>query len=181
MVWLEYRRDVLPRRVVLMFLVRILPSDPVGPHLEAYGTVPPEAWSLLDVVLQSLEERADRLLGLELTPASVTLESIAGDVGVVLLTGTAPGPVARSVRRVFGSCDVEGVYKDDVDWAREELEDAVPEDAIVSRELDVLGRDWCVLGAGPALLSGGEAPALGEGRPGEIRAWNSFSGGWFRA
>ncbi|WP_456483532.1 hypothetical protein [Methanopyrus kandleri] len=164
-----------------MFLVRVLPTDPVGPHLEVYGTVPPEARSLLEVVLQSLEGRVDRLLGLELTPASIALESIAGDVGVVLLTSTGPEPVVRSVRRVFGSCDVEGVYREDVDEAREELEDMVPEGTIVSRELDVLGRDWCVLGAGTALLSGGKVPALGEMRPGEIRAWNSFSREWFRA
>ncbi|WP_456481266.1 hypothetical protein [Methanopyrus sp.] len=162
-----------------MFLVRIVPAD--GFYLEAYGAVPPRAWLLLDVVLQSLEDHIDGLLGIELTPASVVLESITGDVGIVLLTTTEPVPVARSVRRVFGSHGVEGVHREDVDGAREELEDAIPEGAILSRGLDVLGRDWCVLGAGTALLSGGRLPAFEGIHPEEVRSWDSFSGRWHRA
>ncbi|WP_456434598.1 hypothetical protein [Methanopyrus sp.] len=46
----------------------------------------------MDLALQSLEDRMDELLGVEFSSLSIVLESITGDVGVVLLTGRILSP-----------------------------------------------------------------------------------------
>ncbi|WP_456454711.1 hypothetical protein, partial [Methanopyrus sp.] len=94
-----------------MFLIRSVPED--GFRSCTYGVVPSDAMYLADLVLQSLEDRVDELLGVEFSSSSIVLESITGDVGVVLLTGTDPESVVESVSRVLGSDRVEGVRGED--------------------------------------------------------------------
>ncbi|WP_148688045.1 hypothetical protein [Methanopyrus sp. SNP6] len=113
-----------------MFLVRAIPEN--GFALGVYGEVPPDAVYVMDLVLQFLEDRVDELLGVEFSSSSIVLESITGDVGVVLLTGTDPESVIESVSRVLGSNRVEGVSGEDADGVTDYLEAVVPDEAVVS-------------------------------------------------
>ncbi|WP_456477333.1 hypothetical protein [Methanopyrus sp.] len=161
-----------------MFLIRSVPED--GFRSCTYGVVPSDAMYLADLVLQSLEDRVDELLGVEFSSSSIVLESITGDVGVVLLTGTDPESVVESVSRVLGSDRVEGVRGEDAGDVVDYLETVVPDRAVVSRSLDVLGDLWCVIGAGTALLSGYGVPDISGIRPGETLSWDPFRASWVR-
>ncbi|WP_088336317.1 hypothetical protein [Methanopyrus sp. KOL6] len=161
-----------------MFLIRSVPEE--GFVSCTYGVVPSDAMYLADLVLQSLEDRVDELLGVEFSSSSVVLESITGDVGVVLLTETDPESVIESVSRVLGSDRVEGVRGEDTGDVVDYLETVVPDGAVVSRSLDVLGDMWCVVGAGTALLSGYVIPDMWNIKPGETLSWDSFHTSWHR-
>ncbi|HII70541.1 hypothetical protein [Methanopyrus kandleri] len=81
-----------------MFLTRVHLEPTL---VEAYGKVPGGAWLVLDAVLQALEPESDRLLGMELSPASLLVEQVGNDPVVLLLDETRAEVVAEGVRRAL--------------------------------------------------------------------------------
>ncbi len=158
-----------------LFLARVH-TEPV--RVEVYGRMPAEAWLVLETVLQALEPGLDRLLGVELTPASLLLEPVAEDPVVLLLDETRAEVVAEGARRALGGGPrVRLSDGSDAGWVVEGLPSSGP--GFVTSRLDVLGRDWCVLGAGTALVSGESVgDVLRRVRPGEVWAWDAFVRSW---
>jgi hypothetical protein len=160
----------------VVFLARVH----LGPTLlEAYGEVPGEAWLVLDAVLQALESEREGLFGVELSSASLVVEPVVGDPVVLLLDETRAEVVAEGVRRALeGGSGVWLSDGGDAGWVVEELS-SVSGSGFVTGRLDVLGRDWCVLGAGTALAFGeGVGEVLGRVRPGEVWGWDAFGRCW---